>query len=311
MRKVPAALVSDIFSFLTGNSLLGRYRSAGDRWLHPVNCSALLRDPDRHFGPFDANGLPRQNIAGIGIVYVPSRVAAFGFAHWNAYRGGNTAPNEHVLKFLAAAEWFASFSDGRIIHDFPLLNLTPPWLSALGQGEALSIFARAFELTKDDCWRQFAVRAAYWLSIRTSAGGVLGNLPDGSSFLEEYPGTRHESVLNGCLYALAGLNDAADIGAVDSVLIGQIADAVQANLGYWSRNGWSLYQWTDPRNPVANFNTPSYQVVHIALLEHLGRLLQREEFLAEACRLERALTNRSLRLMALANKLRYRWKSGW
>lgn len=311
MRKVPTALLSDVVSFVTGNSLLGYFRGGSDRWLHPIDCSAMLDNPDQHFGPFDAGGLPKQNIAGIGVVYVPSRVAAYGFAHWNAYRRGDSNSSESVAKFLAVANWFSDFPDGRIVHNFPLLNLAPPWLSALAQGEALSIFARAFELTKADCWRQFAKKAAYWLSASTDAGGVLGTLPDGSPFLEEYPGTRHQSVLNGCLYGLAGLNDAADVGAVDTVLVNKVADAVEANLGYWNRRGWSLYQWTDPRNPVANYNTPSYQTVHIALLEHLGRQLKREEFLMEACRLERALDNRALRIFALANKLRYRLNSGW
>jgi heparosan-N-sulfate-glucuronate 5-epimerase len=230
VRKVAGALIGDIWSFLTGSSMLSDYSDLDNRWLHPIDCSAMIADPDRHFGPFDANGLPMQALPGIGTVYVPSRTAAFGFAHWNAMCLGEGATEAHRARFLTAAHWFAAFPDGRITHDFPLLNLSAPWLSALAQGEALSIFARAFTLARDSEWHDRIKDAAHWLSVAVDDGGVLGTLPDGRPFLEEYPGTRHCNVLNGCLYALAGLNDAAEIGAIERDIVDRIADAVEANL---------------------------------------------------------------------------------
>jgi hypothetical protein len=270
VRKVAGALIGDIWSFLTGSSMLSDYSDLDNRWLHPIDCSAMIADPDRHFGPFDANGLPMQALPGIGTVYVPSRTAAFGFAHWNAMCLGEGATEAHRARFLTA-----------------------------------------FTLARDSEWHDRIKDAAHWLSVAVDDGGVLGTLPDGRPFLEEYPGTRHCNVLNGCLYALAGLNDAAEIGAIERDIVDRIADAVEANLLFWSRGGWSLYQWTAPEAKTANFNTPSYQRVHIALLDHLGRSLGRKAFLDDADRLRKALTNPALRIWALANKLQYRAGHGW
>jgi len=310
-RKRAGALLVDVGSYLTGRHPLADYAGFDDRWLHPIDCSWMLRDADEHFGPFDSGGLPMQELSGIGAVYVPSRTAAFGFAHWNEQRLHRNGRDRHIEAFLAAANWFAGFSDGRIWHDFPLLTLSAPWLSGLAQGEALSIFARAYLLTDDAVWRDRSDVAARWLAEPVEMGGVLGRLPDGSPFLEEYPGTRHANVLNGCLYALAGLKDALDIGAAEIGLVERIADSVEANLGAWNRGGWSLYEWAAPDETVANFNTPSYQRVHIALLAHLGATLKREAFLREAEALQQGLARPTLRIRALANKLRYRSSHGW
>ena len=311
VRKKVGILLGDITSYVTGSNPFRDDAEAADRWLHPVDCGWMLDDRERSFGPFDPLGLPMQQLQGIGTVYVPSRTAAYGFAHWNELRSGREDRERHAAAFMATANWFAAFPDGRILHEFPLLNLASPWLSALAQGEALSIFARAFLLTENPDWREHAERAIQWLATPVDAGGVLGALPDGSPFLEEYPGTRHAGVLNGCLYALAGLADAREMGVSDMGLVDRVADAVENNLRFWNRGGWSLYQWSDGSGSAANFNTPSYQQVHISLLTHLADTLGRPAFRSEANELRRGLASPALRIRALASKLRYRFSYGW
>lgn len=311
IRKRVGALLDDIRSYLTGASAIPDYTYSDDRWLHPVDCRWMLRDVDEHFGPFDSDDLPMQELPGIGTVYVPSRTAAFAFAHWSQLRLRGSGCDQHIEEFLAAANWFAAFPDGRIWHHFPLLNRQAPWLSALAQGEALSIFARAHILTGDAIWRERSEQAVRWLVEPEDAGGVLGSLPDGSPFLEEYPGTRHSNVLNGCLYALVGLKDALEIGVPDMTLLDSVADAVENNLRFWNRGGWSLYQWTAPDERVANFNTPSYQRVHIALLTYLGTHLGRETLQEEAQKLRDALAQPTHRIRALRGKLAYRFGHGY
>lgn len=311
MRKAAGALLGDMRSFLTGTSVLADLSSHSDRWLHPIDCAALLADPDSYFGPFDASGIPMQIFPAVGTVYVPSRTAAFGFAHWNALRLGVGDANFHKTAFLSACQWFADFPDGRIEHQFPLLNLAPPWLSALAQGEALSLYARAMLLTSKAQWTEAALAAAQWMTLPVSEGGVLSVLPDGGLFMEEYPGTKHGHVLNGCLYALAGLVDAGEQGLINPGLAEPIAASVESNITGWERRGWSLYQLAQPGGGPLNFNTPSYQIVHMALLRHLGRTMQRPYFVEAADRLGHALDNPALRCWALVNKLRYRAVSGW
>lgn len=249
-----------------------------------------------------------QQLRNIGLVRIPSRTAAFAFAHWNAFR--LTGDQSHVAPFLTAARWFAGWCDGAIRHEFPLLGLDPGWLSALSQGQALSIFARAHQLTGDPMWQQAAHRSGRWLTLPMNDGGVLGHLPDGSAFFEEYPGTCHAHVLNGCLYAMLGLAEARGIG-LQSRMIPMVADTIERHMLAFERDGWSLYQWCPAGTEVPNYNTPSYQWVHIALFERLSNMLGRPVFQMAANRLRAGLRSPSRRVNALVGKLRYRWHQGY
>src|SRR3546814_15999874 len=81
-----------------------------------------------------------------------------------------------------------------------------PWVSGLAQGEALSVFARA-EVLEPGRWALYFNQTFDWLAKSIEAGGTRAELPARAPFLEEYPGSRHRHVLNGCLYDLVGIDD--------------------------------------------------------------------------------------------------------
>ena len=310
-RKQLALLGRDVVDFLLGRSRLRSAADAADAWIHPVDADFYLDDPEAHMGPFDAAGLPMQRFGGAEPVYVPSRTAAFAFVHWNRWR--RTKDEAHLRAFLQAARWFAEFTDGRIEHRFDLAGMAAPWISGLAQGEALSIFARA-ELVEPGQWRARCEPVLTWMTRPIAQGGVADVLPDGGPFLEEYPGTRHRHVLNGCLYALVGLGDFLRLGAhaEGQALFDGVAAATARNLAHWEDRGWSLYEYRgEGRAARGNYNTPGYQIVHIALLRAVGPMGGGAPFLEAADRLERALRHPLIRARALAGKLLYRFHSGW
>lgn len=311
MRKGLGLLLADISAYVSGATPLRSCADAADDWLHPVDADFYLDDAERYLGPFDADGLPMQRFGEAAPVYVPSRTAAYAFVHWSRWRRlGDPA---HRDAFLGAARWFAAFPQGRIVHDFDLAGMAAPWISGLAQGEALSILARA-ELIEPGRWRQHFDPVFDWLERPIAGGGTLDTLPDGAPFIEEYPGSQHRHVLNGCLYALVGLIDRLRIAedAGTRALLEAVAAGIERNIAGWEASGWSLYELhPGPLGAPPNFNTPGYQVVHIALLDYVGRHAGRPALAAAADRLRRALRSPPARIGALARKLRYRIVAGW
>lgn len=310
MRKSLMGLASDVRSFLSGATPLREALDAGNKWLHPIDCRFMLDDADTHFGPFDDAGIPMQRFGDLDPVYVPSRVAAFAFAHWHRAQADQCA--ESMAAFVTAAQWFLNQPDGRIEHGFPLAGMDPPWLSCLAQGEAMSILARYYSITKDTrCIDQ--ARAAFdWMAKPIDGGGTCDILPDGRPFLEEYPGTRHRHVLNGCLYGVIGMLDLLRVAtyAEVSAFSRNIVDATAATIKGWEARGWSLYDLPQ-EGAHANFNTPGYQRVHIALLRYVGYAMNVPEFLSAAERLTATLEQPLSRIRALVGKVKYRMAGGW
>lgn len=310
MRKPLLALVTDVKSFISGTTPLREAVGTNDDWLHPIDCRFMLDDQNAHFGPFDNAGIPMQRFGELEPVYVPSRVAAFAFAHWHNSQIEQNA--ESRAAFVRAAQWFGNHMDGRIEHAFPLAGMNTPWLSCLAQGEAISVLARHYFSTGDTHSLKQARAASDWMRRRVEDGGTCASLPGGGPFLEEYPGSRHRHVLNGCLYGVVGMLDLLrvvddkQVAAFNQSVVDSIASAIES----WEIQGWSLYDY--PENGTRpNFNTPGYQRVHIALLRYVGRTMNVDKFVITADRLETTLKRPVARMRALAGKMRYRVTGGW
>lgn len=312
-RKAWSDIGRDVSAYALGRTRLGSANGDAQLLLHPVDCMFMVADEEAFFGPFDEAGVPQQRLQGVkGQRYVPSRVAAYAFAHWQALvlHGGGA----HDRKFRIAADWFADQPHGRFEHRFPLIGMPDPWLSALAQGVGMSVLVRAYTRYGDHAYLERARLAMSWMSLLVAQGGVLDHLPDGSPFLEEYPASEHLHVLNGCLYALVGIDELLRVEPDDDMrgLFTSVVDGVAANLAAWEDSGWSLYQYyPQAAGDVPNWNTPDYQAVHIALLNHLGTHAGNQPFMRAAERLRLGLRRPTLRARALTRKLRYRIARGW
>ncbi|MBI2372903.1 MAG: hypothetical protein HYV07_02770 [Deltaproteobacteria bacterium] len=98
--------------------------------------------------------------------------------------------------------------------DFPLHGLSTdvmraPWFSAMAQGEALILFSRLFDVTKDPAFLEGARRAFQsFVRLGTSSKSVatVSVDADGYYWLDEYPmAGQHNRVLNGFVFAVYGL----------------------------------------------------------------------------------------------------------
>lgn len=119
---------------------------------------------------------------------------------------------DHGALFWAAARWFVRHqkSDGgwpiparrRLAPGMSIL--APGWLSAMAQGHAASLLARAYHLSGDKQYLDAAERSLRPFRVASEHGGVRASLW-GHVWYEEYPTTPPSLVLNGFIYSLIGM----------------------------------------------------------------------------------------------------------
>ena len=127
---------------------------------------------------------------------------------------------DHVTLFFQGADWFVSSQDPDT-GGWPVpverrlaqrqLILKPGWHSAMAQGQALSVLARAFHASKNEKYLDAALKGVNPFRVNSSDGGVRTYFLDKFVFYEEYPTVPSSFVLNGFIYSLLGLFDLASI----------------------------------------------------------------------------------------------------
>ena len=147
-----------------------------------------------------------------------------------------------------------------------------PWLSAMGQGHAIAVLARAYEETGAEKYLKGAMSAFVPFTRRIAEGGVRSDDPEYNGFLEEYAyrESAHQfHTLNGMMAALMCLWDLAKVGGsgeVRSVVEDGVA-AVRRELAAYDFGFCSAY---DLRHVVARKRPlfyGHYNAVHVAQLK--------------------------------------------
>ena len=198
--------------------------------------------------------------------------------------------------------------DGAFEHhyEFPhTFALRAPWISAMAQGQAASLFMRLHLQTGDDRWAEPARRALAPMSIPTSDGGAM-DLLDGRPFPEEYPTEPPSFVLNGGIFAIWGWYDVG-LGLGDSGATAKFESAVDtlaANIHRWDTGWWSRYDLHP--HPVRNLASFAYHELHINQLRAMERIAPRPELSAAADRFERYAGSRVAPARAFATKAAFR-----
>jgi D-glucuronyl C5-epimerase C-terminus len=178
---------------------------------YPINMWPSLMVPH---GTLDDVGVPyNRSTKKYPAAYHPTTIAQYALANWNAYL--TTRNEKHKKAFMIQAHWLVAH-ESRLIDDMggwpipfpePDYNAPPSWLSAMTQGEGISILIRAYRLTGEDIFLQVAHRAIRTFGRDIRDGGVTTAIGDNGIFFEEvavYPTTH---ILNGFLFALFGLYD--------------------------------------------------------------------------------------------------------
>jgi glycosyltransferase involved in cell wall biosynthesis len=180
--------------------------------------------------------------------YHPTEIAQYALAHWNAYR--STGSDEHRQIFLTQANWFLTheylvgpdMSGWPIPFPWPEWDTPASWLSALTQGNVISVLVRAYRLTGDLAFLDAARRATRTFEVDILDGGVSTPVGDDGVFFEEVAVYPAGHILNGFILSLFGLYDYVDLTG-DARIVALISRAHRAlhtlieefDCGYWSR----------------------------------------------------------------------------
>lgn len=179
------------------------------------------------------------------------------------------------------------------------------WLSAMAQGQCMSLLVRIGLETGDDRFIESARAGLEPMRIRTGEGGVLASLGEGV-FLEEYPTEPPSLVLNGGIFALWGVYDVWRAFG-DERAAGLFRDSLETlceHIVQWDTGFWSRYDLYPHR--VANVASPSYHALHVAQLTALDLLSPSEALATAAARFRRYGRSRLNRTRALVHKAAFR-----
>ena len=165
---------------------------------------------------FDDAGLPMMKY-NKAFEYNPITIAQFALS---AHGTGDEA------RFLQAARFLRDNlegEDGAFRFDYRYRHylgvLEPGWTSAMAQGEALSVFSRAYRLDKDQRWLTAGSRALTFLlseknGLMPSLAPLDKTLAD-HRFFSEWPITPADFTLNGGMFTMLGLYDWTTLGLED------------------------------------------------------------------------------------------------
>lgn len=239
---------------------------------YAVDMSPMLVLPH---GILDEEGVPyNSRIGTYPAAFQPTTIAQYALAQWNAHLA--TGDEGRKQAFLIQAHWFVAH-ESRFAGDaggwpipFPAHSYNTPdsWLSALTQGNVISVLVRAYRLTDNDIFLQVARRAIRSFELDIRDGGVSASIGEDGIFFEEVAVYPAAHILNGYILALFGLYDYVALTGdvhVDELIRHSLV-TLHALIDGFDTGYWSCY---DLRS--RHLATPFYHALHITLLQALAQ----------------------------------------
>ena len=216
-------------------------------------------------GLLDEDGIPVNQLFDGSTCYFPITIAQKALGHYDKYLLEND--KEDLKEFIKICDWLVKMQDekgGWEIKD--ILNLTEnSKYSAMSQGEAISVLARAWKLFHNEKYIRTAEKAYNLMVTPVENGGTAYFRNNGGIYLEEFPTIRKNTILNGWIFALFGIHDLclATDNEVYKKYFNQSYQTLLNNLHIFDAGFWSYY---DEKKAVAS---PFYHNLHISQLEAL------------------------------------------
>jgi len=163
-------------------------------------------------GKFTSDGIPLYSFFGEPDIEHPIVVAQYAFGIFELLYQSGFKDLDLKNKFIGLADWFiknqvqtAAGTGWLVKYKIPEYGMWGPWLSALAQGEAISVLCRASLITDSMQYSGLAIAALVPFEKEVKEGGLL-NYFNNTPIYEEYPSPiRTVGVLNGFMFSLFGL----------------------------------------------------------------------------------------------------------
>lgn len=278
---------------------------------YPIDMWPLL---DMPHGPTDERGV--LYVVDDGYMpgdYYATAIAQYALANWNAYLSTND--EKYKQAFLIQADWIATNAH-QLAHEaagwpflvpWPDYYAEPPWLSALTQGNCISVLVRAYKLTGKELFLDVARQAVRPFEHDIRDGGVSVQVGEDGVLFEEIAAYPAGHILNGYIYGLLGLYDYIDLtgDAEITALLQRSLDTMHRIIDKFDMRFWSRYNLLHG-HPA----TPFYHALHVTMLEVLARYSGCDHCAKLAARWEGYQRSRLCRTGYLIVSLFFRYRRG-
>ncbi|RLG44910.1 MAG: hypothetical protein DRN81_03340 [Thermoproteota archaeon] len=257
----------------------------------------------------DERGIPLLYYGSdIGWRYNPTAVAQFGLGSLERYRRGEGEAYFEMAK--AQGRWLLRQMrerDGVGVweydFDIPAYGIKAPWVSALAQGQGISLLVRLYLVENDVSFLETASKAIESFKRSVEEGGVSRKVAEGIIY-EEVPSERPSCILDGFIFSLFGLYDYWRVTGREEALWREGIRTLKAllplyDLGFWSRG--DLFR-EKPKMIASSF----YHRLHIYQLEALYDITGEEGFRVYASRWKAYERNSLFRIAAFLYKLYFK-----
>ena len=179
----------------------------------------------------------------------PTTICQFALACYDDYIQNNNQISKKY--FMKQVDYLAgnniTIGDGiGFAYNYMSKGITPPWYSALAQGQAASVFVRAFFLTHENKYLELAKKSINYM-IAKYPHGTLNLTSDGLLWLEEYPKIPQSSVLNGFVFSIFGLIDYAKLFPDDDEVVSitkECLKSLRKSIPKYDTGKWLIYDMT-------------------------------------------------------------------
>jgi heparosan-N-sulfate-glucuronate 5-epimerase len=213
--------------------------------------------------------------------YNPVDIAQYALYQYGRAQQGN---RDALNSFLNQAGYFVRMqrNDGGYEYSksVPEYSAGPGWLSAMAQGEAISVLIRAWLITDDATFKKAALKAIEPFYRDVREGGVT--FYDGDVvFFEEVATPTPCHILNGHLFAAFGIWEAIRAGVANAELDNLFKRSVSTLLQWlpaFDASGWSYYDLALNQWGKRHLSPFGYHNFHVAQMKVFAAMTNNATF---------------------------------
>lgn len=261
-------------------------------------------------GSFDKDGVPMCGISDGTQVYLPINIAQYGFMlHSEWVETKDSKIWTQIESCIRVLENLKTENNNQAVwlhsHYEEKYKISPPWASAMAQGEIISFYLRVYQINNAKNLLDTSIRAYNFLKEDVNNGGVRKIDVNGDLWFEEYPSDPPSYVLNGFIYALFGLYDLFRVTQISEIKedIDKCINTLIKNLHKFDAGYWSYYDLQ--KSELVRYY---YQKnVHIPQLEILYKLTKEPIFNEYKNKWAKTLNPINYLFVKLMYRIRPRW----
>lgn len=232
-------------------------------------------------GAIDENKIP-YIISPNGPIYSAMCTIQYALIQHDLILEGNDS-NKRKESLLTCLNWLDSkasnFKSDAIVWENDTnahYSLEKGWVSGMVQGQAVSIYLRAYQMFGDEKYLDTATKAFNSLEYDYADGGTKRIDSQGCIWFEEYQTKEPSFVLNGFVYTVLGILDfyRATNDEKAKKLYDDCVHTLETNLHKYDKWYWSVYD-QEKKELVSHYYQKN---VHIPLMGIMAELTQKDIF---------------------------------